>query len=160
MQKKIIACTFFGHRNYRGQENEFLKQVVIELIEKHSVNCFYVGHNGGFDREVLGVLLSLKEAYTELDLYVVLAYYPPAVESVDFLQRKEINLLYPEELESVPKKFAISYRNNWMVDHSDYVVGYINRSYGGAYAGVVRAGKKGKTVFNIAQNADRITSRS
>ena len=30
MQKKIIACTFFGHRNYRGQENEFLKQVVIE----------------------------------------------------------------------------------------------------------------------------------
>ena len=35
-------------------------------------------------------------------------------------------IIYPE-IEGKPQKFAISYRNKWMVDKADCVVAYVRR---------------------------------
>lgn len=59
---------------------------------------------------------------------VVLAYLPTEKNKYDNLT----NTIYPEGLETVPKRFAISWRNKWMIQQSDVVVTYVTHSFGGA----------------------------
>lgn len=46
---------------------------------------------------------------------------------------------------------AISWRNNWMLKQSDYVVTYITHSWGGAAHYATKARKQGKRVINIGE---------
>ena len=59
-------------------------------------------------------------------------------------------ILYPE-LENKPKRYAITYRNRYMVEVADYIIAYVTHDWGGAYATYQHAKKKGKTVFNLAK---------
>ena len=52
----MLACTFFGHRDCPGDLKPLLKYVILDLIATHRVDIFYVGHQGGFDSLVRGVL--------------------------------------------------------------------------------------------------------
>lgn len=54
--------------------------------------------------------------------------------------------VYPP-LESVPKRFAISRRNEWMVRESDIVVAYVTHSWGGAAKTLEYARRKKKQIF-------------
>ena len=56
----------------------------------------------------------------------------------------------------MPLRFAISYRNKWMIEQSDYVVTYVNHSWGGAAQFKELAEKKGKTVIELNDNNTRI----
>lgn len=47
-------------------------------------------------------------------------------------------------------RFAVSWRNNWMLKQSDYVVTYITYSWGGAAQFAEKAARQKKTVINIA----------
>ena len=58
--------------------------------------------------------------------------------------------IYPP-LENVPLRYAISRRNEWMVNEADLVIAYIKNTYGGAYKSFLYAKKKGKTVINLAE---------
>lgn len=49
--------------------------------------------------------------------------------------------MFPEGIESVHPRYAISWRNNWMLKQSDYVVTYITHTWGGA----AQYAKKAKT---------------
>jgi len=40
--------------------------------------------------------------------------------------------IIPDGIEKAPKRYAICYRNRWMLDRSDAVIGFVNKSYGGA----------------------------
>ena len=60
-------------------------------------------------------------------------------------------ILYPS-LEDKPLKFAISYRNQWMVEQADYVIAYITHEWGGAYQTYKHARKKKKEIFNLSEN--------
>ena len=40
------SCTFFGHRTAGKEIEPIVKSTLIELIEKNSVDTFYVGNNG------------------------------------------------------------------------------------------------------------------
>ena len=57
--------------------------------------------------------------------------------------------MLPEGIESVHPHYAISWRNNWMLKQSDYVVTYITRSYGGAIQFVKKAANQGKLIIGI-----------
>lgn len=61
------------------------------------------------------------------------------------------NTIIPEEIENVPKRFAISHRNRWMVNKSDYVVSFVTHSFGGAAQFVEYAKKKNKIVINLGE---------
>ena len=54
--------------------------------------------------------------------------------------------LYPR-LESVPRRFAISRRNEWMVQESDAVVAYVTHGWGGAAKTLEHARRKKKNVL-------------
>ena len=57
--------------------------------------------------------------------------------------------MLPEGIESVHPHYAISWRNNWILKRSDYVITYITHSWGGAaqYAG--KAKRQQRTVINL-----------
>ena len=58
--------------------------------------------------------------------------------------------ILPEGIERVHPRYAIVWRNNWMIDKSDYVIAYVTHPTGGAYKAVERAKKKGKEVITTA----------
>ena len=143
MEKK--ACTFFGHRDCPETIKPKIRTAVIDLIENHGVTMFYVGNQGNFDRLVRSVLKEVTTAYPEVGYAVVLAYMPSAKKSADDFS----DTLLPDGIEKVPKRFAISWRNKWMVEHADYVVTYVTRLFGGAAQFSALAKSKGKIIYDI-----------
>ena len=59
--------------------------------------------------------------------------------------------MLPEDIESVHPHYAISWRNNWMLKQSDYLVTYITHSWGGASQYTERAKRQEKFVINLAE---------
>ena len=55
----MSACTFFGHRDCPSSIKPKLREVLIDLIENHTVDMFYVGQQGAFDSMVRSVLKEL-----------------------------------------------------------------------------------------------------
>lgn len=139
-----MVCTFFGHKDTPKEIEPTLRSTLIDLIENKNVNVFYVGNNGNFDAMVRRQLEDLSHTYP-ITYSVVLAYLPTEKNKYDNLS----NTIYPEGLETVPKRFAISWRNKWMIQQSDVVVTYVTRTYGGAWQFKVAAERQNKTVIKL-----------
>ena len=147
-----MICTFFGHRFVYENIESRLRATLIDLIEKHRVNLFYVGNHGGFDAMVCRALKSLSEKYPST-YRVVLAYLPTAKSR--FAPEDDPNTVLPDGIETVPKRFAISYRNKWMIRRSDYVVTYVTHTVGsGAAQFKALAQKQGKTVIELSEKTE------
>ena len=139
------ACTFFGHRDCPETIKPKVREVLVDLIINHDVDMFYVGHQGQFDAYVRSTLKVLKREYPQINYAVVLAYIPGKQTEYDDFS----DTMLPEDIEFVHPHYAISWRNNWMLKRSDYVVTYITHSWGGAaqYAG--KAKRQRKYVINL-----------
>ena len=146
MNTEERTCCFFGHRVVTDDIGERLKQEIEGLILNKNVVNFYVGHQGAFDGMVLTALKEMKDKYPQIVYSVVLAYLPTSADTL----LDEKNTLYPEEIESVPKRFAISWCNDWLINHSDYVICYITHITGGAAKYVAKAKNKGKYIINLS----------
>lgn len=140
----MATCTFFGHRQIHENIEPSLKAALTELIENENVCEFYVGCEGQFDRTAKSVLLELKKEYPHIKITVVLAYLNKQYEDLP-------DSLFPEGLERVPLRFAIPKRNEWMINHSDFVIAYVRWCYGGSGKAVEYAERKGKTVINLVK---------
>ena len=139
------ACTFFGHGDCSDDLRPLLKNVILDLIATHGVDMFYVGHQGQFDAYVHNELKKLKHEYPQINYAVVLAYMPGKKTEYDDYS----DTMLPEGIESVHPHYAISWRNNWMLRQSDYVVTYITHSWGGAYQYAEKARRQKKIVINL-----------
>ena len=141
------SCTFFGHRDCPETIKPKIHAAVVDLIENHGVTMFYVGNQGNFDRMVRSVLKETTTAYPGVGYAVVLAYMPSAKvanPSEDFS-----DTMLPEGIEKVPKRFAIPWRNKWMIAHVDYVVTYVTRSCGGAAQYLNLSKKRSKFIISL-----------
>ncbi len=136
-------CTFFGHTDAPYEIYPILEESLKELITHRDVSVFYVGVEGRFDEMCYKVLKSLRCEFPYIIIYRVYAYFPKHMESLE-------DSIYPEGIEQVPKRFAISWRNKWMIEKSNYAVTYVNRKFGGAYKFENMAIKKNLNVLNIA----------
>ena len=141
-----MTCTFFGHRDTPKETEPALRLTLIDLIENKNATVFYVGNHGSFDAMVRRQLEDLSHTY-HITYSVVLAYLPTEKNKYDDL----INTIYPEGIETVPKRFAISYRNKWMVEQSDIVITYVARTYGGAWQFKAMAQRQGKMVIELSE---------
>lgn len=141
------SCTFFGHRDAPSNIAHYLRAAIIDLIENRGVDLFYVGNQGAFDRTAIRVLRGLKEAYPQIQYYVVLAYVPQNKERLGL--EDSDSTLYPECLDKTPPKYAIIKRNRWMIERADFVITYVTHITGGAADFKALAERKGKTVINL-----------
>lgn len=137
-----LICTFFGHRDCSEAVTQELYTAIERIIVENNCRLFYVGNHGNFDSLVSKVLFELQRRY-EIKVYVVLAYMP----------NKEVASIHPtilpDGIETVPRKFAIIYRNRWMVDKADIVLTYVKHSFGGAAQFKEYATKKNKSVIEL-----------
>ena len=132
---------FFGHRDCPQTIQPKLNELLIDLITNHGVDTFYVGNHGQFDTLVRRSLKELKREYPNITYAVVLAYMPATPKECEDYS----DTMLPEGIEAVHPRYAISWRNNWMLQHSDYVVTYITHSWGGA-ARFARGAKTAKKI--------------
>lgn len=139
------ACTFFGHRDCPETILPKLREALKDLIEKHGVDLFYIGNQGRFDALVRAELRKLNEEYPHVQYAVVLAYLPGKASKYGDYS----DTMLPEGIEVVHPRYAISWRNNWMLQQSDYVVAYVTHSWGGAAQFLKAAEKKGIHITNL-----------
>ena len=139
------AACFFGHREITHNIRPKLTEIIEKLITVDGVTEFYVGHQGQFDIMVYSVLKELGEKFPQIRYTVVLAYMPD--EHIKELYGE--NTLFPDGMENVPKRFAISKRNDWMLKHSDTAIFYVWKITGGASKLKEKAEKKGLKIIDI-----------
>ena len=139
----MASCVFFGSRDFTGNIKALLKDVTEDLISRHGVNTFYVGHHGHFDQSAILFLKELKRTHPQIQYFVMLSRLPCPTWLAD-----EPTIL-PDGIENVLPKYAILYRNDLMLDKSDYVVLYKQQSRGGTARMEARAKAKGKTIINL-----------
>ena len=136
------SCTFFGHADTSDSIRSALREKIVELIERENVTIFFVGNHGNFDRLAAHILKELQPQYPQIQYTVVLAYLPKE-------RNDNTPTLYPEGIETVPKRFAILWRNRWMLERSDFVVTHVRSPVGGAAKFKTLAEKQNKKVINL-----------
>ena len=147
----LMIITFCGHSDYieTKQDEEKILNFLTQTV-KDSPAELYLGGYGAFDSFALKCGKKYKQAHPNTKLIFVTPYLTNNYQKNYLEHQKALydEIIYPE-LEKVPLKFAISYRNKWMVEKADSIVAYIDHSHGGAYKTSKYAIKNNKPVFNL-----------
>lgn len=115
------TCFFIGNRHTPSDIKAQLAGAVERHISEYGVNTFTVGHYGGFDYMVQGVLSEAKTRHTDIELYLLAPY---ALTQKRDIPESFDGSFYPEGLEKVPFRYAIVQANKYMVQNSDYLISY------------------------------------
>ena len=144
-----MVCSFFGHKDAPQSICTQIKANIELLITQKKTDRFIVGNQGNFDYMVLKSLRELKQSYPHISYSIALAYMPSHKQEYELYEPEETFL--PEGIETVPKRFAISWRNKWMVRESNLIFCYITHSWGGAAQFIEYAKRQGKEVINLSE---------
>ena len=146
-----MIITFFGHSNcsFSDEEKEKLKQLLIKEIRKNTTCKFYFGGYGDFDSLCLRTLRELKTDFPDIKLLFITPYLDKNYSKLELAKYYYDDVIFPP-LESVPRKFAILKRNEWMVEETDLVIAYVMYSWGGAARTLEYAKRKKKQIINLA----------
>ena len=138
-----MTVTFCGHAQLSQSEKieNCLCDVTQKLIEQ-GATTFYLGGYGAFDSLAASVLRAQKKRYPQIALILVLAYLNTGRNTSG-----PDSTVYPP-LETVPRRFATSHRNRWMVESADVVVAYVLHDWGGAATTLRCAKQKKKQIIS------------
>ena len=143
----MSVCTFFGHHDCPSSIKPKLRETLVDLIENQSVDVFYVGNKVAFDDMVRSCLRELERIYPRINYAVVLERIPRKRDEFDTTDYSDT--MVPEGIEEVPPRYAITWRNKWMLRNAIFVVTYVTHSWGGAAQFAEMAKRQGKTVINL-----------
>ena len=147
-----MIITFCGHANFcKTEEYEqkmlaFLRETVADQPAE-----LHLGGYGNFDRFAYDCCKKYKKDHPNVSLVLVTPYLTIDYQQ-NHLKQQETKydyILYPD-IEDKPKRYAIVYRNKYMVEKADYVIAYVQHHRGGAYQTYRYAQRKGKKIFNLA----------
>ena len=144
----MSICCFFGHKDTPDSVADDLRRAIEHLIIEHGVETFYVGNQGDFDSYTRAALRQLQMKYPHIRYAVVLAYMPGQQTEYDDFS----DTMLPEGIEEVHLRYAIDWRNRWMLRQSQYVICYVHHHWGGAAKYVQTAQRQGKSVINLCTN--------
>ena len=151
MMDKVIRCCFAGHHDVYG-ENIFdrIKEVAENLIVNYGVNEFWVGNYGGFDGWSASAIRELKMKYSHIELDLVIPYLTEKInENKEQYYKNYDNIIVAEIQANTPKRFHIIKANEFMVDNADFLICYVERSWGGALRTYEYAKRKNKKIYNL-----------
>jgi len=143
-----MTVTFCGHSTVYPTDpvQHWLFATVEGLIDR-GADKFYLGGYGTFDQMAASVVWEQKAKHPEVTSVLVLPYLDRKVFAVNYDYTT-----YPP-LETVPRRFAISKRNEWMVANSDVIVAYVIHNWGGAAATLRFARRKQKEIIQYVEDA-------
>ena len=147
---KMRACCGFGHRDVWEKIDDAVYAAVLKAAEQ-GCDIFYTGAMGEFDSLFSYAARKIKKTYPEIKLICVKPYFTNDLN----INGEDYSALYddviiPDDLADIHPKAAIKYRNRWMIDHSDIILVYTKRNYGGAYETRRYAERIGKEVVYIS----------
>ena len=140
-----MIVTFCGHSDF--QKNEEYEQRIFEILQQNIGNEaaeIYLGEHGAFDEFAYYCCKKYKQMHKNVSLVFITPYMLSKCP-----KRRYDYIIYPE-IEDKPIRFAISYRNKYMIQMADFVIAFVEREWGGAYQSYKYAIRKGKVVFNLA----------
>ena len=152
----MLSCTFAGHRKiYAPDFRAKLRDALERLLVVDDSFVFYNGGRGDFDRLAASEIANAKREYPRLVIRHCLVI--PYLCS-DSVLRKAISydfdeIIFPSALDNVHYKAAIRKRNEWMVDHSDYLIAGVVKNSGGAYATLSYARANGKSIILLSNGS-------
>lgn len=137
-----MIVTFCGHSQITNPEtvSAWLHTVIHHLILQ-GADTFYLGGRGMFDQLAASVLRQQQKTYPQIRMILVLAYLRPGQNSDGY-----DGTLYPP-LESVPLRYAIVKRNQWMARTADILVACVLYDWGGAASMLRYAQQTGKKII-------------
>lgn len=144
------SCFFIGHRDAPAGLLPQVQAAVEGLIVREGVTDFYVGSRGSFDRLAAAAVRELRATYPQIRLYLVLAYLP--AKGTGEAPPGFTGTVFPEGLESVPRRFAIQRANRAMVDACDFLVAYAPYAAGNARKVLDYARRRGRIRILEIQN--------
>ena len=147
-----MIITFLGHRSLFYNERLFqrIQETILEYIKSDEKMLFYCGGYGDFDHLCVKACRLIQKKALNCEIVFVTPYMISSkpIGNTDITLYDSV--LYPP-LEKVPPRFAISRRNEWMIDQADLIIAYVKYSHGGAYTGMKYAKRKQKTMINLAE---------
>lgn len=141
-----MIVSFCGHRDVYQQEKVSAKlEEAIACLISEGASRFLLGGYGDFDLLAAKAVCRAKKRIPELESILVIPYLDRKYDC-DLYDRT----LYPG-LEHVPRRYAISKRNEYMVDVSDVLLAYVTHDWGGAARTVEYARQKKKRVVMLGE---------
>lgn len=116
------SCFMFGHADCPDSMLPRIEQAIEHFYSRYGVTDFYIGNRGRFDSLAATAVKRVKQQHKDIRLYLLLAYHP-GEKPVD--PRDGFDGSYYPPLENVPCPYAIVKGNQYMVDHSDYLICYV-----------------------------------
>ena len=117
-----MVCFFIEHKDTEESLMPLLDAAVCKHITEYGVTEFIVGQYGAFDRMAAQAVVKAKRDFPSVKL-TILAPFHPAERDVKAPKGYD-STFYPPGLETVPKRFAISHTNQYMIRHCDYLIAY------------------------------------
>lgn len=147
-----MTVSFFGHSNFLGDKSYEDKMLsIIEDSVGGGEVSFLLGNYGAFDNFAYECCKKYKYKHQSATLVFVTPYISEGYRSrLEHAAADYDAIAYPP-IENRPYKFAIHYRNRYIVDNSDLVICYLTKHYGGAYEAVKYALGRGRKVINMAE---------
>ena len=147
-----MIVTFCGHAHFSQSKED--EQKIFAFLEDRvgdQLADMYLGGYGGFDRFAYECCKKYKEKHPNVSLVFVTPYLTATYQKkhLEYEKQRYDFIIYPE-IEDKPKRYAITYRNRYMVEKADYVIAYVSHDWGGAYATYQYAKRRGKAIFNLA----------
>ncbi len=146
-----MTVAFFGHSNFlKSVENEGRILDVLESSVGDEPSVAYLGGYGDFDDLAYECCKKYKKSHPRLSVVFVTPYITEEYQKnhLEYIKNRYDGIVYPE-IEDKPLKFAIVYRNRWMVEKADIVICGVLCECGGAYKAYRYAKSNRKTVINI-----------
>ena len=146
-----MIITFCGHSDFmKTEEYERNFFAILEEIVGDRSADFYLGGYGSFDAFAYDCCKKYKMTHPRVSLFFITPYMTPEYQKnhLDAKREQYDGIIYPE-IENKPLKFAISYRNKWMVEQADCVICGLVHDWGGAFQTYRHAKRKKKPIFNI-----------
>ena len=146
---KMTACCGFGHRDVLENIEDAVYTAVLKVAEQ-GCEIFYTGAMGEFDSLFSSAVRKVKKTYPKIKLICVKSYFTNDLNiNGEYYAALYDDVIIPDTLADVHPKAAIKYRNRWIIDHSDIILIYTKRTYGGAYEARKYAERMGKGIVYI-----------
>lgn len=139
-----MVCTFFGHRDSSDVIQGKLSKAILDLIAG-GARTFLVGNNGSFDYLVQEALSNISNTLN-IKVSIVLSQINERA-----ISGNQDLTVFPQELAGVPKRFAISKRNDYMLKRADFVIAYVENSISCSARWLKKAEKAKKKIINLAK---------
>lgn len=93
--------------------------------------------------------MELKHDFPTIEILFITPYLDKNYSKLELAKYYYDNVIFPP-IESVPRKFAILKRNEWMVNSADLVIAYVTYSWGGAAKTLAYAKRKNVPIYNLS----------